>query len=94
MRPFGLVLACLALAACVTEDTLAPPVAGLPPEDACGAPALQGLVGQPLAAFEALDRKGPVRVLRPGQPATMDYSPARLNVVLDAQDRIVKVSCG
>jgi hypothetical protein len=32
--------------------------------------------------------------MRPGQPVSLDYNPLRLNVLLDADDRIVGVSCG
>ena len=71
-----------------------PPSMNLPPEDACGAPGLQNLVGQPLAAFEAVGHDGTVRVIRPGQAVTMDYGPNRLNVVLDDRDRIIRINCG
>lgn len=36
----------------------------------------------------------PNRVLRPGQPMTMDYRPDRINVELDDSDRVVRVFCG
>ena len=43
-----------------------------------------------LAAFGA--RK--VRVLRPNDVATMDFSPERLNINLDANDKVASVTCG
>lgn len=36
----------------------------------------------------------PVRVLRPDSAATMDYSPVRINIKVDAHDKIIEVSCG
>lgn len=64
------------------------------PEDACGAAALQDLVGQDLAALGNLGDLGPVRVIRPGMAVTMDYAPERLNVMLDEADLILSISCG
>jgi hypothetical protein len=86
----------VAFAACTPDTTpgLVPPIADLPSDDACGAPALQYLVGKPVSAFEGMQHGGPVRVIRSGQPVTMDYSPTRLNVVLDSKDRISRINCG
>ncbi|MCA3510020.1 MAG: hypothetical protein IOC80_00415 [Rhodobacter sp.] len=63
-------------------------------EDTCGAAGLASLVGQPLSRFNAQARQGPARVIRPGQPVTMDYNPLRLNVLLDADGRMVAFRCG
>jgi hypothetical protein len=77
------------LAGCVAEA----PAPALPPEeDACGAQALQGLVGKPLDALALL--QAPTRVLRPDQPVTMDYSATRLNIAVDDGDRILRIFCG
>lgn len=35
-----------------------------------------------------------VRVIRPGEPVTMDYRANRLNVELDDGDKIVRIFCG
>ncbi|MCA3438540.1 MAG: hypothetical protein INF48_14630 [Rhodobacter sp.] len=72
------------------------PANPVPPaaEDTCGAADFASLVGQPVSRFSAEVRAGPARVIRPGQPVTMDYNPLRLNVLLDADDRIVGLSCG
>ncbi len=80
------IAAMLTLAACVPEpgDT----------EDACGAGALQVLVGQPLAMFDPASVKGPVRVIAPGMPVTMDYRAERLNVEHDAARIITRIICG
>ena len=34
------------------------------------------------------------RVIRPGQPVTMDYNVARVNVNVDERNVIVRVTCG
>ncbi|HEX9857282.1 MAG TPA: I78 family peptidase inhibitor [Paracoccaceae bacterium] len=83
----------LALAACTPEAEAPGP--GLPPaDDACGAAALQGLVGQPAAVLEAMTFGPATRVLRPGMAVTMDYSAERLNIEVDAAETIIRVSCG
>ena len=80
----------LALAGCVAEE----PAPVLPSDDACGAPGLQGLVGQPRSVLATMTFAGPVRVIEPGMAVTMDYSPNRLNIELDAGGRITRVTCG
>ena len=84
----------IALSACA--DPVPGPVIPVPPaaKDSCGAAGLASLIGQPVSRFSAQTRQGPARVIRPGQPITMDYNPLRLNVLLDADDRILGVSCG
>ncbi|MCC6306337.1 MAG: hypothetical protein IT545_14230 [Rhodobacteraceae bacterium] len=68
-----------------------PPAAGT---DSCGASGLQHLVGRSVTAAGDLSARGPVRILRPGDAMTMDYAPRRINVLLDAQDRIREITCG
>lgn len=80
----------LLLAACVSP-------AAPPPQDtanACGAEELQGLAGQPLAAFDPAQARGPVRIIGPDTAVTMDHSPARLNISHGADLRITAVTCG
>jgi len=36
----------------------------------------------------------PYRILFPGLPGTQDYSPSRLNIVLDTDNRITDLRCG
>lgn len=36
----------------------------------------------------------PYRIVRPGDRVSMEHSPTRLNVELDAQGRIVGLACG
>lgn len=95
----ALLPAFLALAACVATPDPAPPFPGpvspdLPPADACGAPDLQGLVGQNRSVLETMRFAGPVRVIEPGMAVTMDYNPARLNIELNDAGRILRVTCG
>lgn len=80
------------LAACASQPSV--PAAG-----ACNADAAPRHVGQPAtdanveAARSATGAKT-VRVLKPGQPATMDYRQDRVNVLLDAAGNIERITCG
>jgi hypothetical protein len=66
-----------------------------PAEDSCGATALQHLVGEPVAVIDTIVREGPMRVHAVSDMITMDYNPARLNVVTDpARETIVRIHCG
>ena len=83
----------LGLAAC----DLALPELPLPPgpaPTACGAPALQGLVGQDAAVLHAMTFAVQVRIIRPGDMVTEDYSEQRLNIGVDANEKISRVYCG
>ena len=87
-----------AVAACA-EPVRSPPDSdgGTPPAlepDECGAATVAAFLGQDVAQFPTQERQGPVRVIRPGQPVTMDYNPMRLNVMLDANDQITGFRCG
>lgn len=93
-RPFSAItVIVLAVAACTTVPATPPPAQG------CNAEAIQPYVGQP-ASPETVDaaRKAAgaelARVLRPGQPATMDYRADRINILLDEHDRIARATCG
>lgn len=96
MRRLSLLLP-LAFAACVAAES--PPDPGLidpslPPEGACGAPELQGLVGQPAAVLQTMKFGTTTRIIRPGMAVTMDYSPERLNIEINEAEVISRVSCG
>jgi len=86
----------LALAACLAETPPDPgtDIAPLPPEGSCGAPELQGLVGQPALVLETMRFATTVRVIYPGMAVTMDYQPQRLNIEVDEDKTISRVSCG
>jgi hypothetical protein len=75
--------------------------AGTPPagETACDASRAQTLVGQPASdALAARARRladsSTVRFLRPGQIVTMEFRADRLNLVLDAQEKVEAIRCG
>jgi streptogramin lyase len=84
----------LSLPACATTPTEpAPARAG------CHAQAAAALVGRAATAAlgaEALRLTGARRLrwIRPGDMVTMDYSPERLNLHLDARGRVERLACG
>ena len=92
MRGWSAACAALLLAGCVPADPAPSEPAAL--DGTCGAPGLQSLVGRPAAVLQTLRLAGPVRIIRPGQAVTKDYSPARLNIAIDADEVIVRVACG
>ena len=71
----------------------------LPPQIAEDVPAcdFKNYIGLPV---EKLDQKAifggrPVRVITPGMAVTMDYSAARINILIDEKTRhIVDITCG
>ena len=80
----------LVLAACVPEE----PNLAVPTEDACGAAALQQLLGAPVADQDFAGIGAARRIMADGSPMTMDYRADRLNVTYDAQGRITRIWCG
>ena len=92
------IMAMAFLAGCVAPGGAPPDAPGngasaRPGSDACGAEGLQHLVGQPLPGELAVS--GPVRVFAEGDPVTMDFSPARLNIELDPDRQTVnRIFCG
>ena len=65
----------------------------------CRAEGVEGFVGQPATAENGAEilRKSRAKKLRwipHGAAVTMDYSPDRVNVKLDPQNRIESISCG
>lgn len=91
-----LLLTALALAGCTPPPVSTPPP---PAGDACNAAATQGLVGRPASpelAREAQRLTGARvwRWLRPGQMVTMEYRADRLNLRLNAEDKVEAISCG
>lgn len=90
----------VALGACVmVAEPPSKPGKGLanpptPPVGTCGAEELQYLVGQPAAVLQTMRFGQVVRVIEPGMAVTMDYAPDRLNIELDKNDVISRISCG
>ncbi len=92
---FCLAVLASALAACAPGGVIRPPAAvPAPGQDSCGAARLADLVGAPATALEERLLLAPVRVIRPGQPVTMDYFPGRLNIGIDGNERITRLFCG
>lgn len=60
----------------------------------CGGDKVSLLIGQPPSALPATGGWGALRLLRPGQMMTMDYSANRLNVMLDASGIMTDMTCG
>ena len=76
-----------------------PATTGQAPRNQCRAEAAQFLVGQPFGAgtlAQALAAAGAdtARMLRPDSMITKEYMVGRLNVVVDAANRITRVHCG
>jgi Peptidase inhibitor I78 family len=69
------------------------------PAASCNADRLSGLAGRPATAelaAEAQRLSGAARLrwIRPGDVVTMDFSAQRLNIHLDAQNRVDHFVCG
>ncbi len=89
----------LTLAACTRKPR--PPVnpAATPPWAGCSTASLEDLVGreaseQTVAEARKRAKAALVRLKPPGAMVTMDYRPDRLNLTLDAQNRITALNCG
>lgn len=63
-----------------------------PPTDTCKEGSWWGLIGRPKSAASIVSE--PKRVYTEGDPVTMDANPNRTNIVLDAEGKIAKVTCG
>jgi hypothetical protein len=88
----GGLVAMLTLAACRDETAEVP--AGVEPAQMCPAAAQAGLIGQPASVLETMRFADPVRILRPGTAMTMDYRAERMNIYIDADEKIEKLTCG
>jgi len=90
MRAVAMTLAVMVtLTGCVREA---------PATSVCRADAAQDQVGRPYTdALGETARKATgatrLRVLRPGDMATMDFDPSRLNITLDGAGRVEQVGC-
>lgn len=91
MIRYGFPLLTLAVGACATTNATE--------AKQCDAAAGQGFVGQPYSETlqseaRAATKSDAVRVIRPGQAVTMDYRIDRLNIELDADDKVAAIRCG
>jgi len=102
--PFAVVatLGLLAVSACATTTTGAPPMSGQTPPVvmSCNAdsakPAAIGKTATAAVVERARVDAGArtARVLKPGQMVTMEYLEGRLNIDVDAGNVISRVRCG
>lgn len=83
----------LVLAACVEPAPMPDPVV-MPDEQACGAEALQSMVGSSAKVLETMRFGTTTRIIRPGMAVTMDYIAERLNIYINDKEVIERVSCG
>ncbi|MGB3316144.1 MAG: I78 family peptidase inhibitor [Albidovulum sp.] len=90
MKASAILLAIILLAACVQDDPNRPD----PPDASCSAEGLQHLVGQPETAFDPSGFDEPIRIIRPGDALTIDFSLQRLNVEIGLDGRITAIRCG
>lgn len=101
IAPLTLTLA-LAAAACTAPyaGTPAPDLApGAPIDGPCSADNAQDLIGEQATSDLGLRimQRTAARALRwiqPDQAVTMDYRPDRVNVHLDASNRVERITCG
>ena len=84
----------LLLAACAAAPPRPAPSPPAADQGTCGAAERQRLVGAPATALERELILGQVRVIRPGDAVTMDFSPQRINFEIDAMGRIARIYCG
>ena len=69
------------------------PPAVTPAEDACGAQQYQALIGKPVTDA-GVPAEGPnVRYIRPNTQVTMDFRADRLNIDIDAGEKITGFRC-
>lgn len=92
IRLLSLSATVLLLSACVTPAT--PPSAS-----ACNADAVKPYVGHAateIAIEDARKAAGAelVRVIKPGEPVTLDFRGERLNLYLDDAGAVARASCG
>ncbi len=62
--------------------------------DACGAKALQDLMGKPASVLKTMKFAVETRVIRPTDAMTMDRRLERLNIAISDKEEIVGVACG
>lgn len=84
-----------------TEPSAETPAPAVPGDATapCKAEAVQSFIGREasqstIAEAKAAAGAGNVRVIKPGQPVTMDYSAERLNLKVDDGNVIASVHCG
>ena len=74
------------------SSTPTAPTPAKPLAESCKEGSWWGLIGRPRAAANIVSE--PKRVYTEGDPVTTDANPNRTNIVLDAEGKIAKVTCG
>ena len=89
------------MAGCAASGPASAPAPAARPEPVyqCNADGARFAVGQPLtpqleAAARVRAGAGIVRVLKPGEAVTMELNGGRLNLDVDARNRVTDVRCG
>ena len=87
----------LPLAGCTNDGGERP--RPMPRPTACKADRVQSLIGREadgrtVRMAQRMARARMVRVLRPGEGATMDFRQERLNIMVSERNRIVSLNCG
>ncbi|TCL07977.1 peptidase inhibitor I78 family protein [Shimia isoporae] len=62
--------------------------------ETCDPATFEFLIGQDVSALEGVTVPEMVRVMEDNSPATMDFHENRLNVIHDADGKILAVRCG
>lgn len=98
MRAVRAIMASLVAAACsAPAQQPAAPATPAPAADTCGAGAHAALLGRDATALERVLIMRQVRIVRPGdenEAPGAGNRPARINFVVGAQGRIVRIVCG
>ena len=63
-------------------------------DDTCGIAAVKPYLGKAAADIPATALPERFRILKPGDQVTMDYVPARLNVLTNADGIVIGLKCG
>lgn len=83
-------VATLGLAACETTKTTTTVI----PVATCDATPWQALVGQNRSVLGGMTVPAGTRIIEPNTMVTMDHNPSRLNIEIDARNRITTARCG
>ncbi|MEO6298390.1 MAG: I78 family peptidase inhibitor [Paracoccaceae bacterium] len=99
MRPLALLLTSMVLLQACDLTVVGPPVVVPPPIPvanltSCHAVGLEGLIGQPVTLIPRAGAWSTLRIIRPGELITTDYSATRLNARIGTDGRILSLYCG
>lgn len=89
----------LMVGGCMTDGDRDRPGRPGPGPRECKADRAQSMIGRPaddraIQSIRRMSHARTVRVVKPGQPVTMDFRPDRLTVEVDGRNRIVSARCG